>query len=945
MMTAPQGPPRFLSSSRALTRLVCLCLPQKEGHSLSGRTSPRTLWKPGVPQKTCRPPEGQDGSGHVPSRAQGGGSAGAPGSPAATPEDEGSFQTVWATVFEHRVERRLVADLSGHRLPATLPRTGAEPRVPEPRPKPEKGPWPAAMAPRKETPGGAESPEPGRLGRAALAEGEPRPCHTPVLEKSPFGDRRSPPAWQRVEPRYDVVLAVGERAHSEAVTTAPEAKAVTLRSSRTRPSLKDQQLSQEATSADLERSPRGPLGCVQRASLTWEAQGQEASWSPVSREPKDMAGGNCLSPRWTGGTLASLHRATVGVSREPCAPEATPARAVRAAAREAQGPEGVRSGSEGCVSGAGEGPPQGPPARTKDKAWGSPAQPRPETQPVQKGPLVAANTGDPRLAQVPEAKVWRTSPATRRVDRWRRRTLPQDVKFDEFSLLAPEDTSRAEQRGTDYLSPTAGALQNPPAPPTRAETQEAAPGPRRDWDRASPAVKPGSSAEPRATFFAVTYQIPDIQKAKSVVKPGPENSLGQSRKPAPLPSPHPLTAPWVSPNHEEPPAPAGSRSWAKGAEHVEVTDTSRAPEPTDHPWPARDGTLGRSRERIIDVDALWTPRGPGDGGGLQSSWKDSGNRMPHTTPALRTRPKASSLLLRRKTEVVSETYPGKMRDGYRSSVLDIDALMAQYREQGPQGPGEAQGGGGSPTTESGSSPLERPSRPAGPECGSRSPLEAAGAEGPRKRASLAEPIRTSSPGSARPPAETPGPAPATKPSAPLWALPLSAPAENCPATSAVPEGPGHTVVGLTENESKASVSQPRAKCPHYPAEPRPSAREDPATGVRASPKSPPADRKKRTPRKSTGQEEGGEASGSSSPRPCGSLPPDVRRSCSEKGPRSGTQEGLSLMQEARERRQEQPRGRLSLPVESSEAKAGPRRWEPRTQDSHKVSPEAVLVER
>nr|XP_034493200.1 uncharacterized protein KIAA1671 homolog [Marmota flaviventris] len=909
---------------------------QKEGQSLNGRTSPRTLWKPEVPQKKCRQPAGQDSADQVASRCRGGGSPGAPGSPEATLEDEGSFQKVWATVFEHHVERHLVADLSGHRLSATIPHNGAEPPVPEPRPRPEKGPWSAVTVPRKENPRNPESAEPRRLGRGSLADGEPRPGHTPVLEKYPFGDKRTnspvprplenPPAWPMVEPRYDVMLAVGERAHSEAVPLVPEAKAVTLRSSRTRPLLKDRQLSQEATSADSERSPHGPQGCVQRASLMWEAQGQEASGRPVCREPKDMPGGSCPSPRWTGGTVVNLHRATVGVSQVPCAPEATSSRTVQASVQEAQprDPGGV------SVSVAGEGPSQGdlqgPPARTKDKPLSSPAQACPEMQPVQKGPHVAASAGDPGLAQVPEAKVWKTSPTTRRVDRWRRRTLPHYVKFDDFSFLGPETTARAEQRRADSLGPTAGAFQNPPTPPAR-ETQEEAPGP----SRTSPAVKPASSVEPRVTFFAVTYQIPDIQKTKSVVKLGPENSQEHSRKTAPPPSSHSLTSALVSPNHGEPQATAGRRSWAQGPECVKGTDVSRAPKPTDRPSPPGDGILDPSRERIIDVDALSTPRGSEDGGGLQSSWKDCGNKVSQTTPALQSRPKASSLLVRRKTEVVSETYPGKMRDGYRPGVLDIDALMAQYQEHCSQGPGEAQERRGSPTAEPTSSPLERPGRLGRQELGSGSPQEAASVW---KRASLAEPLRTSSPSSRWPPAETPGPAPATKPSSPLWARPLSTPTEQCPVASPVPDGPRHRVLGVTENESRASVSQLRAKGQQYPAERRPPAPEDPASGVRVSPRSPADDHKKRTPRKSTG--EGEEAPGGGSPHPCGRLVPDIKRSCSEKGPRARTQEGLSIMQEARERRPELPRGRLSLPVESSEAKAGPRRWEPRTQDSHQV---------
>lgn len=71
----------------------------------------------------------------------------------------------------------------------------------------------------------------------------------------------------------------------------------------------------------------------------------------------------------------------------------------------------------------------------------------------------------------------------------------------------------------------------------------------------------------------------------------------------------------------------------------------------------------------------------------------------------------------------------------------------------------------------------------------------------------------------------------------------------------------------------------------------------------------------------------------------GRSPLDIKRASSEKGPPVRIQEGLSIMQEARERRREPPKGRPSLPRESPEAKdikKGPHRQESGNRESHKV---------
>ncbi|XP_054450004.1 uncharacterized protein KIAA1671-like [Pteronotus mesoamericanus] len=930
---------------------------QKEGPGVDGAPAPRSPWQPGTPREKARQTQRKDSSRHVPSSCCGASSVGALSSSDSTPEDDGSFQTVRATVFEHHVERHTVADQSGRSPSATSP--GAVARGPEPRPRPERGSWlgkgpPEKTILQKENSRWLENPDTEKLGRTPLLNGDSKQYQTPLAEKYPPGEKRSnnpflpcsenPPRSQRVEPKYDIVHAVGERAHSEAVPTAPEEKAVTLRSGRARLSLKGRQLSPEVTPANPECRLDSQVGSVQRASLIWEARGtQEVSGLHAdSREPKDTFG--APSPKWKGGAAGNWHKATVGVSDEKgleVSPDATSehsARPCQAVTRETQhqGPEGAGSKPGGCVSAGERGPLWGCPLDPPFRAKGEPSDFRARAHPdglVQKGPLVvAAGEGEPRLAQArePEARMRRVSPTDQRFERWRRRTLPHDVKFDEF--LAPEYSSKAEQRGTDYLSSTAGALRKPQPSHNTAEAQEGDSGVSRD--PAPPAVKQGSSVEPKMTFFAVTYKIPDTQKTKSIVKPGPEHLTEHSRKIAPPPSPHPSASTLVSLNPEETLQAVGNKSWAQSREHDKAS-ISKTRKPTDISSALGDRILDLSTERIIDTDSVRVHRRPEDGAGFQNDWKDGGNKTspssaPQTSPAFKSRLKASDLLVRRKTEVVSETFPGKIKDGYRSSVLDIDALMAEYKKQEPQEPVEG------PPAEPSSSPRERPSQPGGVERRRRSLKEGPEAEGLWKRASFAETNHSSSPGSGKQLAETLGAATNPKLGSPLWALPNSAPSEKHPGASPGPETPRKKISELSEDETKTSASKhPGAKCQSYAA-----TQEDPGAGASVLPTSSPADQKKGTPRKSSWRgEEGHGAQWGDHPHHRGRSPLDVKRAYSEKGPPAKIREGLSVMQEARERRREQLKARHSLPgdiLEAKEAQAGPYWRDSGTRDSQKV---------
>ncbi|XP_065760995.1 uncharacterized protein KIAA1671 homolog isoform X1 [Muntiacus reevesi] len=921
----------------------------KDRHGVEGTSVTRSPWKPGPPPEKPRLTERKGSSDRVPGGARGHSAVGARSPSEGTPDDDGSFQTVWATVFENHVEKHTVAAPSGRSPWATTPRDLADVSEPRSRLLGPRSSFPQSTALKREW---LEDPDLERDGGTAFSSGEPRQHRgSSLLGRHPGGEKgshhpflklpESAPAPERVEPRYDVVHAVGERAHSEAVPTAPEEKALTLRGGRSRPLLSEE-VTHAVTPADPRCRPEGQVGSVQRASLIWEARGTREISGPkpeFHREPKDTHGGSCPSDRWTGGAAVSWHKATVGLSEgrgsEP-SPEATSARTVLDAQHPGTEGAGIQLGDRAPPRGA---PPE-PLPRAKDEADDARVRPQADV-PGQTGPLAGAGSHEP------EARRRRASPSDQRPDRWRRRTLPHDVKFDEFSLLPPEHVSRAEPRGGHHLSTTAaGASARPQLLPGREGARQGSPG--ASLEQVLPAARQGSPVEPKATFFAVTYQIPDTQKAKSVVRPGPENWTEPSRKAVPPLSPLSLTHTLVSLNREEPLETMGSINRAPGREH-EHASFPKPPRPTEHPTSLGDRILGPPGERISDADAVWVPRVPEGSSSFQNGWKDSGSKTspggsPQTPPAFRSPPKASELLVRRKTEAVSETFPGKAKAGYRSSVLDIDALMAEYQRPPAGSPREAQDWMAGPPAELWGSDPERPGPQGEADQRRRSLKERPEAEAYQRQAGFAETNPSSTPGSGKCLAEMPGAA-THKVSSPLWGPPHSAPPEKYPGVSSGPAtGPRKKGLGIPEDEKKTFVSKHHsAKCQHPPAESKPTpAWEDPSGGARVQPRESPADQRKGTPRRPPGRgEESSVALWADHPRDFGRSQLDVKRACSEKGPPLRIREGLSIMQEARERRQEQPKGRPSLPRESAEArdtKMGLCRQESGNRDSQKVSP-------
>ncbi|XP_069850733.1 LOW QUALITY PROTEIN: uncharacterized protein KIAA1671 homolog [Dipodomys merriami] len=862
---------------------------RREKQKMENIPTPRSPWKPGDPQKASRQTECPAGSSQDPD---------SPGQASrVSPEGEGSFQTVWATVFEHHVERHSVAEQGAH-LPACLA---------SPRSRPEGGSWL-----RQDLP----------AGQAVRSDCVPGPCPAPAPEKPTVGDSRgqapfpkhpaSLPWVQRVEPRLDIVHAIGDKAHSEAVATAMGDKALTLRSARSRRSLQGRRLTQEVSPAAPEDGPEAPVGAVHRASLIWEARGQESIGPRLEfQEPGAAPGSSCSAPRWTGGAGAPWHGTTAAHTQEPCSRRDISTKVAQAAPWEAQrqGPDRV-----GHKPGADRAPAQGgtpePPAWSKDQA----CEPQSRRHPEAKEPLPAASEGDPPPARGPEpgVKLRKPHPGVPRTDRWRRRTLPHDTKFDVFHFLPPENSHKAEQRRP--LSPPAGAPQEPPGPrgvPAGPSRSPGSPGPL------------GSPGEPLATFFAVTYQIPDTQKAKSTVKLGLENLPEHSRKTALAASLHAFPSAVVSPSQEQPSGPPGSKPRAQGSGGHHATTATKAKKATERPWSVGDRIRDWPGDRPLAMGALWIPPDLQDGSAPPNPKKDSWHQGtpsgPQASPDPRSQWQAGGQPGRRKTGVISDTFPGKAKDAYRPSVLDLDALMAEYKAKSASPAGQPRAPPPSPTEEAGAWPPERPARPGG---------VAPEAQGAWKRASVAQMADSPTFGPNKPQMGDPGP---PKFTSPLWGPPLSVHAQAA-------SSPPRKVSALTQ-EGQGAVAATKSQS--QPAGAKPPGGEDAGSGTRVVPTSPPAEAKKGTPQTPSRRGQGDGLAPWSGP-PCDPRRPlDVRRACSEKGPPARVREGLAAVQEAAQRRPEQPRGRPGLPPERPEAQAGACRREPPTPDSQPVSPWGV----
>ncbi|KAM9219563.1 uncharacterized protein KIAA1671 homolog [Leptosomus discolor] len=304
----------------------------------------------------------------------------------------------------------------------------------------------------------------------------------------------------------------------------------------------------------------------------------------------------------------------------------------------------------------------------------------------------------------PEEKVRRTRSSVSDLkvsERWRRRTLPQDsVKTDEVVWLTPENIKRLSR--TDSLQLDEGLVKK-----RSKKSKEGLEGNEANQNvlgSAEDYLKNQSSAfEPKATYFAVTYQVPGNKKEKGFVgaaSASETTTISSSSEGATVdldPVFHGTSKPllqqanknFVSTNRREDSREAHiNKDWVKeddkdgifakniafGNFHVSRKDNQQY----------HERGLDHSKEKTIDVDAFVLKQDLENAAqtDLKSSRRKVSSYHELGSPLCFAQSHKDSELVPQKRSENSCDLPGrKAEDGYRSQILDIDALMAEYKEE------------------------------------------------------------------------------------------------------------------------------------------------------------------------------------------------------------------------------------------------------------------------
>ncbi|KFO13283.1 Uncharacterized protein KIAA1671, partial [Balearica regulorum gibbericeps] len=304
----------------------------------------------------------------------------------------------------------------------------------------------------------------------------------------------------------------------------------------------------------------------------------------------------------------------------------------------------------------------------------------------------------------PEEKVRRTRSSVSDLkisERWRRRTLPQDsVKTEEVVWLTPENIKRLSQ--TDSLQLDEGSVKKRSKKSKEgmegSEANQTLLGSPDDY------LKNQSSAfEPKATYFAVTYQIPGNKKEKSFVgtpSANETNTISSSSEGATI-NLDPVLPGRSKPLLQQPNKNLVSTNCREDAREVYVNKDWVKKEDKDDIFSKniafgnfrlsrkdnqqyRERGLDHSKEKIIDVDAFLLK--PDLDNTAQTDLKGSRRKVssyhePRSPLRFAQLHKDSELVPQKRSENNYDLSERKAEDGYRSQILDIDALMAEYKEE------------------------------------------------------------------------------------------------------------------------------------------------------------------------------------------------------------------------------------------------------------------------
>ncbi|XP_072456212.1 uncharacterized protein KIAA1671 homolog isoform X2 [Notamacropus eugenii] len=998
------------SSSELLQESV---LQNREGQSLlrmdlNGASSGRNQWKPVKPCEKTRQTErklsaNNESDGSLFSKED---STMAPRRPAATmAEDDGDFQTVWATVFQSNVMKYPVADRSFLTSSSESARKcGESPSLAAQKTSwLVKGPLDNANV-RTENSKWAEKPW-----SSILSNEEKSPVNATLLEKRPRDERWNVSSvkqtgnslsHQRIEPRYDIVHMTGERVLSKAVVTAPEEKAVTLRTNKQWSSQK-----QGSWNEGLSMKQQGRLdmkmGRSQVSSLVGEARERLETATPKSEfhEPKDVLGGSSLPPNKiversylgnqdkTPGIVGDEEAAQLfpwhiakGKESPIHVSETVVVRAAHIGSYNVQPVEMKKLDSRSPVEGRSQfrdySESSHPRDLAKEESFDLRSRKHLGSRSMRKDPLIMGEESEWSQSPTPEpeAKVRKSGSVDLRVtERWRRRTLPHDVKFDEFVSFAPEPTKRHGRRA-DSLSPRDASFKKSRHTQDGPDSEESSRDVPQNAKDAAP--KPDPPREPRETRFAVTYQIPGDKRDYNM-----DSSVYENRKASSLDKDEPVNVHnsrklsfWSESSPSSRLAPPNPRdlsdnferkTWQAKEREQENLSFSRSPRSSDQPVLPGERRTRHADGRGIDVDALSVsqrsatvsiPSDPKDSGGKSSS-RASEHFMYSS--------KNSDLLTRRKQRDARESLRTKAEDGYRSSILDIDALMAEYKEDSVKGSEPGDWKEDRVHSSHGGFQWERPStrsstadnlsqrydwrgqKEAQDHMGFRKSVNLPGQLRPRPEESSS--MIPSGPEISKEKTGSPThelsrqKAPSTRFTPPLWGMPQSELSE---------QSPSDLWKKKTAEDQKMEVApanKPQnTKCRSYRAEASTPLHDIKNTEVSLPPKTSPVARdailledEVWAPRNSVGKREKvSSLNGRTKVRreDYDSDFGNIKRTYSEKIAPASVRENLSLMQEARERRRDPLKAQKSLPGENLESTVAYKEfphWETKSSEDHK----------
>lgn len=689
------------------------------------------------------------------------------------------IKTVRATLFEHNVQK--------HNVVAEHP--GADPapkRSQEPEAKQDlvvsghsRRSW---MGEGEETSTAKEhhkQPDPSK--HPAHVEKSPKPVYRSedkkmspgiVLEKSLVEKSEKPapknaensPVYQRIEPRYEIFQTFGERALSEAITMAPEKKAMTLRSRKS--SVKENKTDEEVVPTGQSVRTSSHTLYLKEENVTSEAREAKVLTSKaVLREPADFLSSECTLPEQKRDSdktdpeplfitektpystnkskglgmsekVNKLHTEIKGDKSEVSSVDrserinvvkcSSEKRSFRAGGteihefrtnldREVTSISVSKHGAQPSVLASGpffKSSSSHPPDTkglnvTKEESGAFGLRKSLDLNCKEQDfslACTAPENSEKLRGADPEEKVRRSKSSVSDLkisERWRRRTLPQEsLKVEEVVWLTPENIKRLSR--TDSLQLNENALKKRSKKIKEevegSEANQAVLGSADDY------MKHQSSVfEPKATYFAVTYQVPGIKKEKSFVgapSASEINTVSGSSEGAAI-NLDPVFPGRSKPLLQQPNKNVTSstcredsrevhisKDWGKESEKDAIFSkniafsnfhVSRRDNQQHH-----EKGLDHSKEKIIDVDSFLLKQ---DLENTAQADVKSGRRKissyhePWSPPRSAQARKDSDLGPQKRGDNSSDLPGRKPEDGYRSQILDIDALMAEYKEE------------------------------------------------------------------------------------------------------------------------------------------------------------------------------------------------------------------------------------------------------------------------